>query len=85
VRKDDYLDFFLSFFLFMLILPTPYDIDSRYTIRRIQPQIVYVRTQNNNQYQCSPFASICPAAISTNISLSKGNELKAGEIKRTIL
>jgi len=63
-EKDDYL----VFFLFMLILPTPYDIDSLYTIRRIQPQIVYVRIQNNNQYQSNK-----DIACSHFLYLSSGN------------
>ncbi len=72
----------------MMILPTPYDIDSLYTIKRIQPQIVYLRIQNNNQYKCSPLLLFVLRQYQ-QIYISKGNELKAGEreekIKRTIL
>jgi hypothetical protein len=70
----------------MLILPTPYDIDSLYTIQRIQPQIVYVRIQNNNQYQSdndiAPSLSLFVLRQYQQINAfytSKGNESKAGE------
>lgn len=89
-------------FYSMLILPTPYDIDSlyiyiyTYTIRRIQPQIVYMRIQNNNKYQsnkdiaCSHWFYLSSGNINKWMpfiylkGMSRRREKKK-KIKRTIL
>ena len=72
----------------MLILPTPYDIDSLCSYRRIQPQIVYMRIQNNNQYQSykdiaySLSLFVLRRYQQMNVFyISKGNESEAGEIE----